>query len=780
MTRIKYKLIDQREIDDENLEPNDTNSDRIFLKATFTCAIIMLVVVYNWQFGKIVNFGQLLIEKQSMRSNHQMPLRDIEEGKFKELAESTNQEKSSTQALEPTSWTLPSKILLAKTDSTKMRTTMPPIRQTTSSLIDAHEITHAEELSTTTIWNANATAFVTTSNTSSTTNSITVRTITPPRGRTTSSSTVVPGRTAAADSEIGDKYFVYTSQCHMPKVNPFSADALKIFKKKEYNICNKSRDLITVKFDSQDSSYKLHMNDESIGCCYKTIERSGSGKKADDNYLLLPCSNFHQDFVVPQHVKAIITECQKMNTTKVLQEDAFAFVHPPRNNTPDKSIKLSVLLWGIDSLSRINFQRTMPLTYKYLRDQSWYELQGYNKMGDNTYPNLMALLTGYNSTMAYSLCKPKNVGGLDACHFLWNDYKEEGYATAYAEDWVKFATFNYLKKGFLKPPTDYYLRPFVMAIEKTLMSKKKSGIPDCIGRRHYAEYIYDYAIDFTKIFKSQPSFGLFWTNSFSHNSFSLPSSMDKRTVEYMRTLEKNGIMENSIILFFSDHGMRFGPLRKLKSGFLEERMPNMYIWLPKWFRKQYASFARALELNRNRLTSNYDIYATLQHILKLNTSAADLPRADGCPDCHSIFFEMPENRTCSDAGISEHWCTCNMYEESKTIDAVVKRLTSQLVEATNEYLVARNLTDVCSKLTLHKIVSAETKEQLDANSNFMAYRVQYEANPKKALFEATTRWNRQTERIDIDVNDISRLSKYENDAKCITDKEAKKYCICAK
>ncbi|XP_030370920.1 uncharacterized protein LOC115621412 isoform X2 [Scaptodrosophila lebanonensis] len=557
-------------------------------------------------------------------------------------------------------------------------------------------------------------------------------------------------------------------------------DALQVFHRTEYTKCGLSKNLITVKFDSRKGTYILHMNDESIGCCYSPIERAGSGRKADFNYNLLPCSNFHQDFVVPQHVKAIITKCHKINTTRVLQQDAFAFVHQPRNNKPEKSKKPSVLLWGIDSLSRINFQRTMPLTYKYLREQLWFELQGYSKIGVNTYPNLMALLTGYNNSLSTKCYKSKIFDSLDTCHLIWKDYKQEGFVTAYAEDWAKFATFNHPQKGFLKPPTDYYLRPFVMAIEKTLKSETKSGIPYCLGRRHYAEYIYDYAIDFTKIFKSQPSFGLFWTNSFSHNSFSLPSSMDKRTVEYMRTLEKNGIMENSIILFFSDHGMRFGPLRKLKSGFLEERMPNMYIWLPKWFRKQYASFARALELNRNRLTSNYDIYATLQHILKLNTSAADLPRADGCPDCHSIFFEMPENRTCSDAGISEHWCTCNMYEESKTIDAVVKRLTSQLVEATNEYLVARNLTDVCSKLTLHKIVSAETKEQLDANSNFMAYRVQYEANPKKALFEATTRWNRQTEHIDIDVNDISRISQYENEPKCVKDMVAKKYCICAK
>ena len=36
------------------------------------------------------------------------------------------------------------------------------------------------------------------------------------------------------------------------------------------------------------------------------------------------------------------------------------------------------------------------------------------------------------------------------------------------EDAPSIATFNYLKKGFLQEPTDYYLRPYSMAIEKDI------------------------------------------------------------------------------------------------------------------------------------------------------------------------------------------------------------------------------------------------------------------------------------------------------------------------
>lgn len=40
----------------------------------------------------------------------------------------------------------------------------------------------------------------------------------------------------------------------------------------------------------------------------------------------------------------------------------------------------SVLMIGIDSVSRLNLIRSMPTTAKYLYDNDWFELAGYNKV----------------------------------------------------------------------------------------------------------------------------------------------------------------------------------------------------------------------------------------------------------------------------------------------------------------------------------------------------------------------------------------------------------------
>lgn len=110
--------------------------------------------------------------------------------------------------------------------------------------------------------------------------------------------------------------------------------------------------------------------------------------------------------------------------------------------------KLSVLMLGIDSISRLNFHRTMPHTRKYFENKKWIELRGYNKMGDNTFPNLMAFLTGQNESTTFSKCTPRIPYGLDNCSLIWYKFRDAGYITAYGEDQGPISTFNYRKVSF--------------------------------------------------------------------------------------------------------------------------------------------------------------------------------------------------------------------------------------------------------------------------------------------------------------------------------------------
>ena len=100
-------------------------------------------------------------------------------------------------------------------------------------------------------------------------------------------------------------------------------------------------------------------------------------------------------------------------------------------------------------------------------------MSGYNKVGDNTFPNLAAVLTGLTMEQLKNQCWTSSNIPFDKCPFIWKDYSELGYVTAYAEDQPPGSTFNYHKTGFVIPPTDYYIRPFLLASEEKLPGKKR-------------------------------------------------------------------------------------------------------------------------------------------------------------------------------------------------------------------------------------------------------------------------------------------------------------------
>jgi hypothetical protein len=228
---------------------------------------------------------------------------------------------------------------------------------------------------------------------------------------------------------------------------------------------------------------------------------------------------------------------------------------------------LSVLMLGIDSISRLNLIRAMPKTALHLYNNEWFELKGYNKQDDNTFPAFMATLVGYNQTYANEVCNPLKIGNLDKCPFIWKTFEKAGYVTAYAEDEAKINTFNYAKYGFLNQPTTHYFRPFGIAAEKYLKIKQKHELTFCLGFQNYVDFIYKYALDFASAYRNDPFFGLFWSNTFSHNGLSDPSSMDERIQFYLKELETRGILNTSAVIFFSDHGLRFGAVRKLLVSF---------------------------------------------------------------------------------------------------------------------------------------------------------------------------------------------------------------------
>lgn len=402
-------------------------------------------------------------------------------------------------------------------------------------------------------------------------------------------------------------------------------------------------------------------------------------------------------------------------------------------------------------------------------------------MDDNTFPNLMAILTGYNRTLAYGECEPDKTGKLDKCPLIWRDFRQSGYVTSYGEDETSISSFNYNKKGFLKPPTDYYLRPYMLAAEKHLPIKRKHSLTFCLGNKHSADHIYDFAMDFATHYRKDASFGLYWTNTFSHNDISDPSSMDSKMRSYLLMLDSRGVLNDSMVVFFSDHGLRFGPVRHLNIGWLEERLPMIFIWLPEWFQKQHPEIVQALKINRNRLTNPYDLHMTLKHVLQMANPDQVYPPAPSCPNCQSLFTEIPYNRSCEETGITAHWCTCAPYKPHDKNDKIVKNAVKFVLDGINysfkNYTHDDHKHPLCSELKLKKISDVQKAEYRDGIDQYDDYLLKFEASPSDGWFEATVRHRLSDSGFEL-TGSVSRLDSYGSQGNCIKVDYLRKYCFC--
>lgn len=111
---------------------------------------------------------------------------------------------------------------------------------------------------------------------------------------------------------------------------------------------------------------------------------------------LSKCQYFEQTFELPQSIEFILVQCKGSHSkdvekkkAKTVYSNAHAIVRrKPQIQKVFDSFKtlypterpLSVLMMGIDSVSRLNLIRAMPNTAQHLYDSGWFELKGYNKV----------------------------------------------------------------------------------------------------------------------------------------------------------------------------------------------------------------------------------------------------------------------------------------------------------------------------------------------------------------------------------------------------------------
>lgn len=374
---------------------------------------------------------------------------------------------------------------------------------------------------------------------------------------------------------------------------------------------------------------------------------------------------------------------------------------------------------------------------------------------------------------------------VDSWPWIFKEYRKHGYVTMYSEDDAYYNAFNYRLHGFKNSPADHYSRPFWQAA-------RTEGY--CIKATPQAQLHFSYIESFMSAYKEIPKLGLAFLASVSHSNMNTLKPAQKFVLNFLKSIKAKGLLENTMLVVFSDHGMRFGEARVTMQSKLEERLPFLSITLPKITQKTFPEIGQYLEENTKKLTSPFDIHATLHHILSYPTGQALFTKTG-----RSLLQRIPDRRDCFACGIPEHYCPCVQLKEIPVTHLHVRRAAEGLLDKINGILNGEKLTaQKCATLKLGEIKSAfqnlnhpkviryRGSEDIDGRIPLYDGHVKdYECNyqllirtiPGNALFEATVQLLDGKFYFE---KEISRINGYGDQPMCIAEERPyiRKFCFC--
>ncbi|GFR73683.1 hypothetical protein ElyMa_003873700 [Elysia marginata] len=469
---------------------------------------------------------------------------------------------------------------------------------------------------------------------------------------------------------------------------------------------------------------------------------------------------------------------------------------PPANGLSG----LSVVMLGFDSMSRMSWLRRMKSTREYLVNSlGGIELEGYNIMGDGTPAALFPILTGHHEEeLPESRRNHRGAKPVDDYPWIWKDFTKVGYVTSWADASVNIAPFNYRLLGFSQPPTDYFARPYYLALRD--YAKYPSHATDCRAATPKYQDWFNWVKDIFHMYRDHPKFMMHFYATLSHNDNNRITMADEDFRSFLESLERQGYLNSTILVVFGDHGARYDVLRATWAGRLEERLPYMNFRFPPWFERKYPQLMQNFRTNVHRLTTPMDIHETLHDVIKFDGAGQGDVRNRGI----SLFKKIPIERECKHADIRNHWCACLDWRkiENPETDTDGQRALQTAVGFINNLTEPHR--DLCARLEIEKVTSGQV---LQANEDFLKfskalnkdgrlpildqksksnmrerldlYQMTFMTKPGKGLFEVTVA-HKDKSAWKTSEKDISRINKYGDAPSCILgiNRQLRQYCYC--
>ena len=496
---------------------------------------------------------------------------------------------------------------------------------------------------------------------------------------------------------------------------------------------------------------------------------------------------------IPSQYETIKVVCStdSMNASSLVYLDYFNFFRPNKKIEAEADLRidasesdhLSVIYLGIDGVSLSNFQRFLPNTHSFLMAElSAIEFVGLNKVGRGTLENVMPVMTGCSVTVNEQTVFPKN----QDCPPIWERFSTKGYLSLISEeqDWhIIYQNFRRSRwtGGSRQHNTTYDNFSFIKGIQSNCpYVLSRSG---CFRHQFAPNIIKDRIIEVARKYSSRLYYHQAWTQMITHDYMSSAKYLDTPILETIQTLKRDQLLNNTVLIINSDHGLISSKYSRTVEGLIEARQPFLYMVFPEWFKTKYNTAYQNLMKNSKKLITPFDLYQTLKSLSSLKgignrevelTEIAERNSEFGM----SLFLDIP-NRTCREAHIPEGYCICTVWDQLNNPENdynVTKAVSFALDHVNSELLLTTQ--KKCMKLDLWKILNGRTSK--DSKTGDILYEVRFQTIPGKGIFSALLKTNAETGQTFQLIGEVERQNIYGDQSHCLNTKTgwARSACYC--
>jgi hypothetical protein len=326
---------------------------------------------------------------------------------------------------------------------------------------------------------------------------------------------------------------------------------------------------------------------------------------------------------------------------------------------PNPQMARNFIHISIDSVSRDNFRRKLPKSFKWLEkyydntdsEAEVFQFFKFHSIGPYTIINMIPAMYGVEATSTGN------------ANFYTKYFKDNGYITGQSFNMCMKQLFDleggnvggFNNENFdhennhISCDPNYTMPRTPFAILNGPYGMKRR----CLYGKDTSEYVFEYGKLFLNAYKDEPKFLRLGSIDAHEGTAEVVKYMDDKLFNFFNYLESGGSLKDTVIIIQSDHGVTMPGLYTFidaEDFQIEKMFPILYMIIPRDIAKRYRDTVRSKE---QVMVSPYDIHST---IMDLAGAPVDAYSKLGV----SLFKEIPDikERNCDKFGVLKNMCYC--------------------------------------------------------------------------------------------------------------------------